>query len=817
MADAEPPPAAASPAAATPERRVAASAPVAASPASTRGEVYEDAPSQLQQPSFSTEAADSPALQRFSWRPSASQRYSPPPQQPPQPEVESSPGVGWSNGSMARFLARLAVADEAAPAAAHDEILPLQPPPHPPQPPASTAAVADALEQYITRLDRELRQRLGNELVRGSAAAASGRGGAFGAQARLSAEDSELQNVSEFLPATPAALGLRRLGSYDFDKAADNPVFAFEPAPPPPQPRLSAPRLTRSAASEAAHEPLHAGTAAARDAAADWRAEAGAQRWGAQPRAVLPLSDDDALSPITSPRLQAGRESLPAALCAAVDADDAAAAASSRAVDMLTAALRETEAKLAARERELALAQRSAAAAREAAAQTAEAAAAEHARADSLEARIGEVMAAAAAERRRNEAAEVARQQLSAAAEAVKRQFLNAAAAAAASEAEAALLRQRLEDAAEDREASARSLQRAAADADAARREAAAERGRAAASAAEVDAVRVALHTLQDQYHELRRAMQQAQARPPPPPQQQPAAPRWPEAYHEAPQQQQQQQQQPPPQYSQPQYYAPAPVARAQSPARAERGAAAPPPLVVPPEAAHRAHPSNARGQEISFDLFTGAPLPPRGAPLQPAEVPVSRRRSFGKADGHALASHLQWEQGGGAASASASRDWAAGGAYGEAGALAALDAANARMRQAEGSSSSGAPEAGSRRHDADGAAYGDAAVPRQRRAPASQSFGSEAEVQRGGVDPRPFATALSTAAAAAREGALDATLLALCQERDSLNLELQRIGPGAGRTLADRARKAAAEARIEAVTRELAATRAQARALGRV
>ena len=112
---------------------------------------------------------------------------------------------------------------------------------------------------------------------------------------------------------------------------------------------------------------------------------------------------------------------------------------------------------------------------------------------------------------------------------------------------------------------------------------------------------------------------------------------------------------------------------------------------------------------------------------------------------------------------------------------------------------------------------YGDAAVPRQRRAPASQSFGSEAEVQQRGGDPRPFATALSTAAAAAREGALDATLLALCQERDSLNLELQRLGPGAGRTLADRARKAAAEARIEAVTRELAATRAQARALGRV
>ena len=110
---------------------------------------------------------------------------------------------------------------------------------------------------------------------------------------------------------------------------------------------------------------------------------------------------------------------------------------------------------------------------------------------------------------------------------------------------------------------------------------------------------------------------------------------------------------------------------------------------------------------------------------------------------------------------------------------------------------------------------YGDAAAPRQRRAPATHSFGGEAEAQRGG-DARPFATALSTAAAAAREGALDATLLALCQERDSLNLELQRLGPGAGRTLADRARKAAAEARIEAVTRELAATRAKARALGR-
>jgi len=753
-----------------------------------------DAPSTLQQPSFSTEAADSPAPHLA--RP-ASQRYAspPPPLEPLAAEAENSPG--WNNGSMARFLARIAVEDDAP--ALSSEAAPQH---QQPQPPASTAAVADALEQYISRLDRELRQRLGSELVAGARASKA---------VALSAENSELHASSEFLPATPAALGVRRLGSFDFDKAQDNPLWR-EGQNAPHAPRLSAPRLTRSAASEAAHAPLHAGVVVPSRAAGEWRGEEAEAlpRLSAQ---YQPLSDDDALSPVISPRGYAGG-GAPAAVGAAgavgrsqgvsgTNGDAAAAAAVSRATEMLTAALRETEAALAARERELALAQRSAAAAREAAAQVAEAAAAAHARADAAEARIGEVMASASAERRRNDAAELARQQLSAAAEAVRRQFLNAAAAAAAAEAEAALLRQRLDDATEDADAAARSMQRAAADADAARREAANERGRAAASAAEADAARVALHALQDRYHELQHAMQLAQARAP---QQQPPAGRWAEP-HQPPLQHQQQQ----PAW-QPQHYAPPPPppppARATSPARAERGAAAPPPLVVPPEASHRAHPSNARGQEISFDLFTGAPLAPRGAPQQQAplaEVPVSRRRSFGKAD--ALAAQLQWDHGGGA-SVSASRDWAAGGAYGEASALAALDAANSRMRQADVASGvSDSAEAWHSRFGGDDAAF----VAHHRRAPARQSSGGE-----GGGDGRPFATALSTAAAAAREGSLDAALLSLCQERDALNVELQRLGPGAGRTLADRARKAAAEARIEAVTRELAATRAQARALGR-
>ena len=757
-----------------------------------------DAPSTLQQPSFSTEAADSPAPHLA--RP-ASQRYaSPPPPLEPQTagEVENSPG--WSNGSMARFLARIAVEDD-APAQPREAPAQHQ---HPP-PPASTAAVADALEQYISRLDRELRQRLGSELVGGARASKA---------AAPSAENSELHASSEFLPATPAALGVRRLGSFDYDKAQDNPLWR-EGQGVSHAPRLSAPRLTRSAASEEAHAPLHASAGAASRSAGEWRAEEAEAlpRLSAQHQ---PFSDDDALSPVVSPRGYAGAGAPAAAGAAgavgraqAVSggiSDAAAAAAVSRATEMLTAALRETEAALAARERELALAQRSAAAAREAAAQVAEAAAAAHARADAAEARIGEVMASAAAERRRNDAAELARQQLSAAAEAVRRQFLNAAAAAAAAEAEAALLRQRLDDAAEDADAAARSMQRAAADADAARREAATERGRAAASAAEADAARVALHALQDRYHELQRAMQQAQARAPPP--QQPAG-RWGEPHQPPLPLHQPQQQQPA--WQPQQHYAPPPPpppARAVSPARAERGAAAPPPLVVPPEASHRAHPSNARGQEISFDLFTGAPLAPRGAPQQQAplaEVPVSRRRSFGKAD--ALAAQLQWDHGGGA-SVSASRDWASGGAYGEASALAALDAANSRMRQAEVASGvSDSAEAWHSRYGGDDAGF----VQHHRRAPARQSSGGEA-----GGDGRPFATTLSTAAAAAREGALDAALLSLCQERDALNVELQRLGPGAGRTLADRARKAAAEARIEAVTRELAATRAQARALGR-
>ena len=83
------------------------------------------------------------------------------------------------------------------------------------------------------------------------------------------------------------------------------------------------------------------------------------------------------------------------------------------------------------------------------------------------------------------------------------------------------------------------------------------------------------------------------------------------------------------------------------------------------------------------------------------------------------------------------------------------------------------------------------------------------ADASGGGDDARPFATAQSTAAAAARDAGADAAHLALCQERDALNdIELQRLGPGAGRTHAERARKAAAEARFEAVTRELSAAR---------
>ena len=65
-------------------------------------------------------------------------------------------------------------------------------------------------------------------------------------------------------------------------------------------------------------------------------------------------------------------------------------------------------------------------------------------------------------------------------------------------------------------------------------------------------------------------------------------------------------------------------------------------------------------------------------------------------------------------------------------------------------------------------------------------------------------------------ESALDALVQRLCHERDALTEELRTEGPGWGRTLAARTRKAAVEARAEEVSRELAAARAAARTLGR-
>ena len=150
----------------------------------------------------------------------------------------------------------------------------------------------------------------------------------------------------------------------------------------------------------------------------------------------------------------------------------------------------------------------------------------------------------------------------------------------------------------------------------------------------------------------------------------------------------------------------------------------------VPPTAAHRAHPSAARGMQVSFDPFTGGPartvggdnvrLPASVAPLQQQQQQQQQRRL-------------------------------------------------APTRQEQLLEVGGAAE------------YG-------------QPVG------------RPTFSGMTTEA-------LEQHINALNRERDALTEELRRAGPTSGRTMAARTHRAAMEARVEQVARELAAARVEQRA----
>jgi hypothetical protein len=54
----------------------------------------------------------------------------------------------------------------------------------------------------------------------------------------------------------------------------------------------------------------------------------------------------------------------------------------------------------------------------------------------------------------------------------------------------------------------------------------------------------------------------------------------------------------------------------------------------------------------------------------------------------------------------------------------------------------------------------------------------------------------------------LDALILSLCREKDALAAEVRTAPPGAGRTAAERSRRAAAEARLNELGEDLTAAR---------
>ena len=162
----------------------------------------------------------------------------------------------------------------------------------------------------------------------------------------------------------------------------------------------------------------------------------------------------------------------------------------------------------------------------------------------------------------------------------------------------------------------------------------------------------------------------------------------------------------------------------------------------VAPEAAHRAHPSNARGLELSFDPFTGGPVTVRAQPQRATQAQSEAARAY---------------------------------------------------------------------------------QPPPAPPPTQQQFVYDAPHAHApyGGDGRPQAASAPMAAVRSpfsglSESALDALVQRLCHERDALTEELRTEGPGWGRTLAARTRKAAVEARAAEVSRELASARAAARTLGR-
>jgi hypothetical protein len=65
------------------------------------------------------------------------------------------------------------------------------------------------------------------------------------------------------------------------------------------------------------------------------------------------------------------------------------------------------------------------------------------------------------------------------------------------------------------------------------------------------------------------------------------------------------------------------------------------------------------------------------------------------------------------------------------------------------------------------------------------------------------------------RTKSLEDNLLRLCQEKDELTSEFSKMPQGGGRTAAARERKRQVEARLDAVGKEISATRLQLKKLG--
>ena len=155
----------------------------------------------------------------------------------------------------------------------------------------------------------------------------------------------------------------------------------------------------------------------------------------------------------------------------------------------------------------------------------------------------------------------------------------------------------------------------------------------------------------------------------------------------------------------------------------------------VPPTAAHRAHPSAAKGMQVSFNLFTGGPARTVGEDNMrlPASVaPAQQQQQYQQLQQHQQQSY-----------------------------------APTRHEQLL--------EIG------EAAEYG-------------QPVG------------RPTFSSMPPEA-------LEQLINALNRERDALTEELRRAGPTSGRTMAARTHRAAMEARVEQVGRELAAARVEQRA----